>query len=70
MKKLDSIWAIKHLATCINKWLLILVKANYHEFPVLDKKGNIVSYEFFTTHGESLIRINTTRSDGDKNNQE
>ena len=39
------------------KFLALLVKANYHEYRVLDKNGEVIGYEFYTTRGNKVIRI-------------
>jgi hypothetical protein len=47
---------IKTINSIFLKLLDILVKANYHEYPIMDKEGNIIGSEFVTAHGGLLFR--------------
>jgi hypothetical protein len=57
---------IKTIISIFLKLLDILVKANYHEYPIVDKEGNIIGSEFVTTHDGLLIRPKTVPKDNDK----
>ena len=48
------------------KLLDLYVKANYHEYPVKDKDGNIIGSEFVTTRGEAVIRLKTITKDNNE----
>jgi hypothetical protein len=56
---------IKQFSILIRKLVCLLAKANYHEYPIVDEKGEIIAHEFFTTHGEALIRINKSTQAGE-----
>jgi len=47
---------VKKINILFRKLLDLYVKANYHEYPIMDKEGNIIGSEFVTTHGGLLIR--------------
>ena len=57
---------IKTINSIFLKLLDILVKANYHEYPIVDKEGNIIGSEFVTTHDGLLIRPKIVPKDNDK----
>jgi hypothetical protein len=63
-KKQNS--TIKPINLIFRKPLDIFVKANYHEYPIVDKEGNIIGSEFVTTHDGLLIRPKTVPKDNDK----
>ena len=41
----------------VRKFFALLIKANYHEYIILDKNGKSVGYEFYTTRGSKVIRV-------------
>jgi hypothetical protein len=45
------------------KFLTLLAKANYHEYSILDKNGEVIGYEFYTVRGSTVIQINN-KSEG------
>jgi len=47
---------IKLIKLIFQKLLDIFVKANYHEYPIVDEGGNIIGSEFVITHDGLLIR--------------
>jgi len=60
--------AINRIKLSFLKLLDIFVKANYHEYPVLDEEGNIIGSEFVTTHDGILIRPKTVPKGKDRSN--
>lgn len=47
------------------KLLGFYVKANYHEYPVMDKEGNVIGSEFVTAHVGAVIRSKIITNDND-----
>jgi hypothetical protein len=57
---------IKPLTLFFQKLLSLYIKANYYEYPVMDKEGNIIGYEFLTAHVGVVIRPKIITNDNDK----
>lgn len=57
---------IKPLMIFFHKLLGLYVKANYHEYPVMDKEGNIIGSEFVTAHVGAVIRPTIITNDNDE----
>jgi hypothetical protein len=62
-KKQNSI--INSILSIFLKLFDILVKANYHEYSIVDKEGNIIGSEYVTTHEGLLIRPKIVTKDND-----
>jgi len=59
---------IKPLKGFFQKLLSLYVKANYHEYLVMDKQGNIIGSEFVTAHVGVVIQPNILTNDNDEGN--
>jgi len=59
-------YIIKLINSILRKLLDIIVKANYHEYPIMDEEGNMIGSEFVTTHDGSLVQSKIVPKDNDK----
>jgi len=65
MDKIPGIQRIgRFLIASIKKLDAIFIKTHYHEYPILNDKGEIIGHEFYTTRGGKVVR--TKKKEGDE----